>query len=484
MWELLVNQWGWIADDSFLWNKWEFLDLTNIDVRETARKMKMNTSIEWPIFFTCWYTANAPMVQSIETTSWLATIKSNGSTTNYVYLDWTDKTAIISGWWASVHKFERIEFANDQFFIFTNNTTNNNIFVLNTNMGTLNSTKDTIAWSQPNLPVTASCPIYNDKIWYSKWNQIHEIDVASWAISSTAKLTIPKNSVIKLLYFNNDSLYVLSTLNNDTYCYIAIFNGSTLTLRYEKKLTGYTALKAIGDNGIIWVTTVEWIFQFNWDFQFVKAVTLTSSQDIAYNKNILKIVNWNNYYEYGHTKPWYNNILTKRYNESTLYVVTKNYVWVREWWVIGDRMYLEWQTYYEANGTATTLPYMAGEYGMLKKGLFIRFGCQFPVYTYTSGATQASIVVSVQTDEMERNSALFATVSTITDHSTKRVEIGLNEINKALWTAWYSSDFQYLKVKLQLNAWENVTISGGDTKYRVTPSIFDFIIKHDEIKND
>lgn len=481
--EMLVNQWGWIADDSFLWNKGEFLDLTNIDVRDTARKMKMNTSIEWPTFFTCWSKATLwAMIQGIETTSWLATIKSNGSNINSVHLEWTNKTSTISGGTTSNQKFERIEFANDQFFIFTNNTTNNNIFVLSTNMGTLNSTKDTIAWSQPNLPVTASCPIYNDKIIYSKWNQIHEIDVASWAISATAKLTLPKNSVIKLLYFNNDSLYVLSTLNNDTYCYIATFNGSAYTLRYEKKLTGYTALKAIGDNGIIWVTTIEGIFQFNWDFQFVKAVTLTASQDIAYNKNILKIVNGNNYYEYGHTKPWYTNILTKRYNASSIAIVTKNYVGVEE--ASEDRMYLEWQTYYEANGSATTLPYMAGEYGMLKKGLFIRFGCQFPVYTYTGGATQASIVVSVQTDEMERNSAWFATVSTITDHSTKRVEIGLTQINTALWTAGYSSDFQYLKVKLQLNAWENVTISGGDTKYRVTPSIFDFIIKHDEIKND
>lgn len=480
--ELLVNQWGWISDDSFLWNKGEFLDLTNIDVRDTARKMKMNTSIEWPTFLTCESKVTRwTMIQGIETTSGTATIKSNWSTTNSVYLEWTNKTSTISGWPTHNQKFERIEFANDQFFIFTNNTANNNIYVLNTNMGTLNATKDTIAGGQPNLPTTASCPIYNDKIIYAKGNQIHEIDVASWVISATAKLTIPKNSVIKTLYFNNDSLYILSTLNNDTYCYIATFNGTSYTLRYEKKLTGYVALKAIGDNGIIWVTTAEWIFQFNWDFQFVKAVTLTASQDIAYNKNILKIVNGNNYYEYWHTKPWYNNILTKRYTASTIAIVTKNYVWVEE--ASEDRMYLEWQTYYEANGTATTLPYMAWEFWMLKKGLSIRFGCQFPVYTYTGGATQASIVVSVQTDEMDRNSAWFATVSTITDHSTRRVEIWLSQINTALWTAGYSSDFQYLKVKLQLNAGENVVILGGDTKYRVTPSIFDFIIKHDEIQN-
>lgn len=124
-------------------------------------------------------------------------------------------------------------------------------------MGVLNATKDTIAGGQPNMPVTASCPVYNDKILYAKGNQIHEIDVASWVISSSSKLNIPKSSVIKLLYFNNDSLYIVSTLNYDTYCYIAIFSGGTYTLRYEKKLTGYICIKAIGDNGFIWVTTAE-----------------------------------------------------------------------------------------------------------------------------------------------------------------------------------------------------------------------------------
>lgn len=483
--DLLMNNWiWWISDDAYLGRNWEVADMSDIEIRDTGRKITMSKSIKSPTYFASWsVSTRGNLIQITDTPYGLVSLKSNASTTNSVWLDSNNMTTTISGGPTHNQQFDISQYSADQHFIFSYNWAANNIYVLSSNMGTLNATKDTVAGAQSNAHTTATCNLWDNTILYAKSNNIYAINTTTWAISGTAKATVYTGSVIKYMYLTNDLVIVVSVVNGNTYFHTYTVNAAgAMTLRYEKCVLGFACISAVWDNGTIYWISAEWVHMFSWENEQVKFYIFTTSARVNFNKNILRIVDGTNFYEYGKKKPWYSRVLSKKTISQSMPAVSQYYIWVEE--TSESRAYLSDYASYIASGSIISLPYTAWEFWINKKGMRIRIWYDLPILTqYTSQTVLCSILVQVRTNVMKRAGAWYLTVLTISDISVHGVEVLSSVIAKALndLSPWYSTDFNHIEVKLILNAGDEFAAAWSNTLYKNTPEVFDFHIAHDEI---
>ena len=485
---LVFNEWNWIADDEYLSRKWEASDMNNIDV-SSPRRIKPTTAFGYTLTETYW--ASATLNYVTETPLWVV---QSYSTADATYVWTTNTTAYapnsyihISTWYLNTGSAWHVDTNPDEarhFFIWVSN-----IYVVKSDWSALVTSvsinNQTTIWNSRAI-------VYNpvdSTILYARSNKVYSIDTATYTVTNTAvgqKFKLLSWAVIKYLYTYNNNIIAVSVLWNDTYFDTITQSWWTYTVSgYTIIVKGYKCIDAVGTNWLIYWISTDWIHIFSWQSQQVKklpsAYSFTTESRVSYNKGYLNIIDWLEFWTYGHTSPWFTDSLSKQDIDRSCYGVTENYLMVFQSWV--NKWYLDQrQTWvYNLNNTWISMPYMADEFWATKEWTWLRLWYRLPVWTYSNPATQASIVMSVQTDWINAvNSSTWVTIRTIIDNTKTYIEITPTEIASALATAWYTSNYNWIKFKLNLT-WGDLVTANWNSYYTKVPELFDFRIIHDEI---
>lgn len=483
---LLFNEWNWIADDEYLSRKWEASDMNNIDI-SSPRKIIPATAF-WTLIETYWSSDTLNYVTET-ILDWIPTVVQSYWTATFVWAVNTTAYAPaasvhLSTWFSSAWWAWHVDTNPDKarhFFIWTSN-----IYVVNALWTALETAAISISNQSAVWSSRAIC--YNPQDWlilYARANKIYSIDSVTYTVTNTAvwqKVKLLSWAVIKYIYPYNNNIIVVSVLWNDTYIDTITQSGWTYTVSwYTTIVKWYKCIDAVGNNWIIYWISSDWIHMFSWQNQFIKKLqssyVFSTSSRVAYNKGYLKIVDWTTLWTFWHTSPWFKDGLSKQDIDYSAYWVTENYAmvfrtWLNKWYVDAKQT---WR--YNLTNTWTSMPYMADEFWATKEWLWIRLWHRFPRTAYTDATVQCSIVFQVQTDQLNAvNSSTWVTVKTITDHTEIFTNITPSEISKALETAGYTSNFNWIKFKINLTGWDMTW-----SVYKKVPELFDFRINHNEI---
>lgn len=483
------NFWGGIWDDPFLARDWECLDMDWIDIRTTPRKISCDESFLWSY-------ASSSLVSN-DTLSYV-TETSNGIVQSYwsnCYINSASINALVAG----ADRHITVGSNNLDYNLTTNPEGVRHIFFTYDNAtnpikvvwyvgwvyAIIAPTASTSGWAAPaNIPssrATAVCYLWAGAVLFARGNRIYEYNPSTQTLAAGGfKIELPIGAIVKNIYYFWGLIQIVYTIYNDTYIHGCSYNGTTYTLNtYADKTAGEKCLSSTVANNIIYWISTNGIFAFSWSSQLVKKYTFSSSAICSYNKWILRIADATSFYEYGANKPWYGSPFTKKTSSIPI-------VWITETRIVtlsGITFRLDVQAWaYKATNYYTTHPYTAGLFWQIKKWSSYHIGYTLPK-TYTDSSILCSIVVSIQTNETyASNTATFHTIATISDANSTYIDIMPNMINKALETAWFSSNFWWIKFKLTLNAWDPYS-AYGNTLFRKTPEVFDIYLYHDEILN-
>lgn len=491
--ELLINNWGWIGDDSFLTRNWECFDMDGIDVITTPRKISAQNA-----FLQTYATTNPwswTFNDAKESIDWLVHCYSNN-----VCIDWWDLSALVAGAEMSVSIGGNLSDYNStsnpdgvRHFFFTQDGTNNPIKVVWYSAGsravlaTINTSggaapADIPAWF--NNKVTAACYLWKGAIIFARGSKIYEVNPTTNILATGAKVELPIGASVKWIHYYNGFIYFVYTLNGSTYIHGCTYDGTNYKLTtYSDKKSGELCYSSWSDAGSIYWISSSGIFQFNGVSVLIKKLSLSSSARISYNKWVIKVIDWTNYYELGVNKPWYGVPLTKQ----TLSLTIK---WVTESKIItfnGSSTYYidsNSSTAYKRTNTYTFHPYTGGQFWWIKKWTWILVGIDLPkLASYTSSSTVCSVKISAQTDLMyQSNTSLYADLYEETDETKRYIEIMPTQIAKALWDLGYSDEYWYIRFKITLYAGDPYA-SYWNTIYRKTPEVYDFYLNHEFVKN-
>jgi len=483
--ELLVNYWGWwIWDDSFLNRTGECLDMQWIDIRTSPRFIRANGS---------------------EKGSYASTIYTGTDTLNFVSEAWNTiaysfstkaivntTTAVNAG--SDIHC--SVGTSNDAYNATTNPAWLRHFFFMSSfatiEVANYDWTSTTSINSAAILQkeTTAVCYLWDGAMIFARQNFIYEVNPSALTLNTTAKVKLTQGAIVKYITYYNWLIQFVYTIGNDTYIQGCTYDWTTYTLNtYSDKTRWYKCISAVSDAWVIYWVSSGWVHMFSGQSQLVKKLsedyswqidTFSDSTRVSYNKWLLKIVDVNYYYEYGSTKPWYNSSLTKKSLTTNTYWVTENYIYTYTngsnlWKVdnIETSLFKRTNTYYFH-------PYTAGEFWYKKEGTGVRIWYSLPVVW--SETTVAWITISILTDDMERASASYLDIVTITDESKTSYDLMSTTIAKALWDAGYNNQYWYIKFAITLLA-GNPQVAYWNTLYSKTPTVYDFHIFHDEILN-
>lgn len=328
---------------------------------------------------------------------------------------------------------------------------------------------------------------------FAKQNKIYYVDTATNTIpvaSSTSIVTLTPGTIVKYIYsYSYDSTIVVTTNGDSTYIYELEFTGWGYNIVSKMEEKSYKCIDAVGNAyDLYWIST-DWIHQYQWrQSQFIKKVSLASDAKIGYSKWPL-VTSSSNIYKLSSTKPWRNKILTRYDTANNIYAVDLAIILVQ--WTWSKSAVLVQAGAYKRTNTIELLPIDWGILQIPKQDLNFRFWYLFGSGTYTNSATRQAIVVKIQTDGMAMiNSSTFVEVSRVTDGDTVDTlgnkKYGYMEINPdmvvtALTTAWYTTEFWWVKVKIEILAGDEYASPAWF--YRKTPQLFDFTCKANFVKN-
>lgn len=488
--EMLINNWGWwIGDDPFLARDGECFDMENIEIRTTPRKISCSES-----FLGTYATETAPYNDILryvtESSDWVVQ-----SYNSYCFINSTDISALVAG--ADVHytigsnNLDYNATTNPEWlrhFFFQHDNSTNPIKVVGYAwwVRALLSTVNTSGGVSPaNIPAwlrtTAVCYLWKGAIIFARGSKIYEINPETTTLSTGAKIELPVGAVVKYITYQGGLINIVYTINNDTYIHGCTYDGTNYKLYpYADKTVWEKCLSAVANGALIYWISTSGIFIYNWTSQLVKKFTFTTSALCAYNKGILRIAEWTDFYEYWVNKPWYGSPLTRKSSVLQIFWVTENNILTFQSGL--NKWRLDSLAWAYKNAEYETHPYTAWQFWVAKKWLGIRIGYTLPRSSYTDASVQCSIIVAIQTYDMYAvNTVNFLTIATITDKTKTSKDIMFAEIAKALWDAGYSDEFSYFRLSIQLKAWDPYS-AYWNTLFRKTPEVYDIYLTHDEIK--
>lgn len=504
---MLIANWGWwIGDDPFLARDGECLDMDGIDIRTTPRKISADTTSAWVYatnLFTSADTLNA-ITETIDgaVQSYISNCYINSTWINPL-VAWADAHFTV---WSNLNDYNATtnpEWVRHFFFTFNNSTNPIKVIGYSGGARAVINTINTSGGASPadirNSNTSAVVYLWEWAALFARDNLIFELNPSTNVISTGAttptqnawaRIILEIGARVKDMYYYNGQVVVIYTINNNTkITTFSIITDSWAPNGYYYRDNSYVDIqiweKCLDSvyNGqfIYWISTGG-IWVYNWASQLVKKLTLTSSAKCSYNKWILRIADWANFYEYGVQKPWYGSPLTRKsvvWN-ITIEGVSETYIITRS---PTNQVRLDqfgWA--YKASNTWLSHPYTAWQFWVTKKWLGIRIGYTLPRWTYTDSSIQCSITVELQTYDMYAiDINTFVTIATITDNTKTSKEIMFTEIAKILWDAMWSEELGYFRLRLTLNAGD--PFSGyWNTLFRKTPEVYDVYITHEEIK--
>lgn len=490
---LLINQWwGGIGDDIFLSRPWECLDMDGIDIRTTPRRITSDTTFLGSSATTS-NNINDTLNYAIETVDWLIQCYSTRNYANNTNISaltgttWADISLSVGSNTSDYNSSTNPEWVRHFFFSYNGST--NPVYVVwysgwvraalsnfNTSGGA--SPADIVAVNR----TTAVCYLWKGSAIFARGNKIYEINPSTATLSAGFKVELPLGAVVKAIYYTWGLIYFVYTISGniswtgDTYIHGCSYQEQVFTLYPNAdKIPGEKCLSAtLTPKGIMWISTTG---IFLWG-QLLKKYTLSTSALCSYNKGIFRVIDGQNFIEYGVNKPWYGSPLTKNVLASYTWVwITQNYVITFDGGTSVFRY--DQQSSYKASNYYILHPYTAWQMWIKKKWLWFKIGYRLP-QSYVSWTTKCSIVVAVQTEAIEAiNTSTYVTVATINDtyKSQSFFDITPSMIRTAMETAGYSDEFAYIRVKITLN--------NGDPSwvfYTKTPEVYDLYYNHTEIE--
>lgn len=487
--EMLINQWGWIGDDPFLVRENECIDMDWIDIRTTPRK------IQWALSFLWTYASEtAPYNDTLsyvtETIDWIVQ-----SYWSHCYITTTNIDSLVAGADRHISVGSNLsdynsstnpEWVRHFFFTYDNSTNPIKIVTYVASVRANRTAVNTSWWASPANIVssrcTAVCYLWKGAIIFARGNKIYEFNPDTETLTAGAKIELEIGAVVKNMHYYNGTITIVYNIGNDCYIRSATYDGTTYKLTYYADINKWEkCFSSTMNRGIVYWVSTSWIFQYSGQSQLVKAYTFTTSAVCSYNKWVLRIGDWANFYEFWVNKPWYWSPLTKISTVLTIQWVSENYIITFQ--SGSNKFRLDSPGAYKASNYYITAPYTAWQFWIKKAWLWIVIWHRFQrLASYTTTTIQCSIDIAVQTDLMERvNSANYVTVESITDLESSKTIIWLNDIAKALETAGYSNNFGYIRFKITLNSWDPYT-AYASILFRKTPEVFDFYISHDELQ--
>lgn len=488
--ELLINNWGGISDDPFLTRPGECLDMDGIDIRTTPRKIQALQSFLWT-YASDTAPYNDTLAYVTESIDWVVQ-----SYWSHCYITFTNIDALCAGSdrhlsvWSNISDYNATtnpEWVRHFFFTYDNATNPIKIVTYSGWVLANRTAVNTSWWASPaniiSSRCTAVCYVWKWSIIFARGNKIYEFNPDTEVLSAWAKIELEIGAVVKNLYYYNWQITIVYNIGNDCYIRNATYDGVTYKLTYYADISKWEkCLSSTMNRGMLYWLSTSGIFQYSGQSQLVKAYTFTTGAICSYNKWILRIWDIDKFYEFWVNKPWFWTPFTKITTVLTIQWVSENYIITFQSGLNKFRLDAQWA--FKTGNYYITAPYTAWQFLAKKTGLWITIWYRFlPLSSYTTTTIQASITVGIQTDIMERiNTATYVTVSTITDLEATKTDISLNEISKALETAWYSSNFWYIRFKITLNAWDPYTVYWS-TLFRKTPEVFDLYVTHNEIQS-
>lgn len=505
---MLINNWEWISDDEFLQVGNEVFDSNSIDYTTTRRirSYPAYASTDGTLIKTLW--AN---------TDFRATSYVNGS---LAIADVSDCLVYFGGILTNLStgvtplNVITIGNATSTYDETTNPTGIRHFFIqwggiryCNWN-GSVSANLSVSSYT--NASVWAAAYIGRGKMLVSYGWDVFEINphTNTPVVNNTWNpvFRLPSDASIWCLNYSYGMIWVTYTLagDNNTYIVWVQTTWSTYTINnYQNVIVGEKCIGATTEgNKTYWVSSQTLNVTDSQNNTVLKRLKRTDGQDrnflnpsgsrgqgacISANKGILRInAGSNGYYLYGSRNPSLKPQLTRVLLDSGDTVAS----WMKDECIMhcvrggfSNRFYLNtnpepiWR--YLASSQVVTLPYTAGQYWRDKKGLRLRIGYSIP----SSSAPQPSITVKMITDKIIRATsdtyANYVTLDTITDPTKTYKDIMPTLIASALSTAGYSEEFALIKLIFQLNnGWTVGWLT--NTRYWVTPEIYDVYFYHDE----
>lgn len=446
--------WWGISDDNFLWSEYAVRDIEWVNVQLNERYAQCEYSYFWTTLTSLSGWAN--WVKESTIYSFFASNYTTLLLNNTSVALWWSSSYWVDTYWLWVYEVH---------YIFCNNKCR-----VTDNSGTLITD---ITTSYPTLSGYTYTWWHITNLLFSVENTIRYIDTNSNSCSTNV-LTLTKWTIVKWIYaYSMDSVVVIGINWHDTFIYELSFDWASYSIVRKLPIIWYRCEYAVWDNYNLYWVSPEWIHIYQWgQSQLVKSVSLSSIKWVAFNK-VLLILSWDSIYTYWSIKPWRNKILSRNIQDGTF--ITRNYLILNSW----SGYYWKTKQYYKLTNKIRLLPFDGGYFNIPKHDLWFRFWYIFPKWDSTPETDKAWIIVKIQTDEMERQSASFITVWDYSTDSSGYIEITPPEISKILSWAWYDSEFSYVNIEIYLLAWKYAWITWA---YWKTPLLFDFTVNANYIK--
>ena len=457
--------WGWISDDDFLGSEYAVKDLDGIDVQTQegyAQAMRQYSTLSGD-YSLAWGA------------SWVKETPASLFVSNVTLVQRNWSTVSLP---ASAYNCES----------YWTGTSQVNYFFLADRIRPMNYDGSATAWAD----ITTNYPTYSSiltrpvigwhvtNLLFSKDDKIYFLDTVNNAITVTASTAtqLMKGSVVKCIYsYSYESTVVVATNNGNTYIYELDFTGWAYSIARKIEIVGYECTHAEWNGFDVFWKSPEGIHQYQGGQSvFIKKLEVTA-HSLAFNK-VLKIGTTNDIYELWAIKPWRNNILTK--NTTTSDFITKSYVIDNV--SGGYKIYSNVGNSYKRTNTIELLPVTGWAVGILKKDLNFQLGYMFDLDSYTNSATRQEVVVKVQTDWMGWTPSVeiarvtdWDTLDTLGNKRYGYMKLAPQMVTNALTTAWYTTEWLYANVTIELLAWDEYVSPAW--YYRKTPKLFDFTVK-------
>lgn len=504
---MLINNWEWISDDEFLQVWSESFDSNSINY-STTRKIQSYpayASTDGTLIKTWWASTDTRASSYVNGSLALADLSDC-----YVYYSWT--LTNLSTW---VTPLNVISIGNA---ISTYDETSNPLgirhffiqwgWIRYCNYNWSVSANLTVS-SYTNAPVWACALLGRGKMLVSYGGDVFEINphTNTPVVNNTWSpvFRLPNDASIWCLNYSYGMVWATYTLawDNNTYIVWVQSSGTTYTINnYQTTIIGEKCIWATTEGNKTYWVSAQTLNSTDWGNNIIlKRLKETDWQErgfynwswsrgqgacISVNKWLIRINAWTNgYYLYGSRNPSLKPQMTRVLLDSGDTIAS----WMKDECImhcvrpsISNKFYIngnpELTPRYLATSQSISLPYTAGQYGQIKKGLWMRLWYSLP-------ASNTSIIVKIITDNIIRASgdiyANYITLDTITDNTVTYRDITPSMISKALWTAWYSEEWSLIKILIQL-------VNGGtvwwlsNTRYSNTPDVYDLYIYHNEIQ--
>ena len=452
--------WGGISDDDFVGTDLSVADMEWVDVQSNDRY----ATAQEAYIASSQVTASSTMTWVKRTDQW----SFRWSTTEtYNFLG----NSITGTIWAGIQGMEAYGYWTAQVNYFFGTSS---IKKTNYNGTTLQAT---ITTNYPSGETTA-IGWHVTNLLFAKSNKVYYVDTANDFVSTEA-VTLMPGSVVKYIYsYSFDSTIIVAINQGNTFIYEVDFTGGTYNLVGKTPSILSECFDAVGEWYSLYWLSYEWVNQYQGgQSQLIRYFPLSAASRCGWDRGVIFSDEWR-VYRLGSTKPGRAVILTSNSTTTSIIDIDRNSILCGASTVTNLNI-LSGAT--KRLNTIITRPLDWTVYKDEKQDFNIEIWYLFDWGAYVNSATRQEIKVYVQTDGMELiDPDLYVSIWEVIDWDTVdsnwenkygTLRIHPTIVADALWTAGYTSSYQYIRVKIEIKSGDEY--AGNPWFYRKAPKVFD-----------